>query len=120
MQIRLAFCLFASLLGILLLFYLVHFLPPEQLNIAQINLEKINKEIKLNAKVLNIKDYETSSFQVLLLEDSTGRVRAVSNSRKQLVVEKNRTYSFTGKIEENSYNQTRTLQLKLDKIEKSR
>lgn len=116
MQKKLAFFLFASLIGILLLFYLSSFLPPEKLAINQITKETINKEIQINAKIINVKDYEAKSFQIIMLEDETGKIQALANSNKQLPLNKNQTYIFIGKIQENSYNQTKTLQLIINKI----
>ena len=120
MQKRLALCLLTSLLGILLLFALNTLLKPEKLTISKITNEKLNSQIQLEAKVTSIRDFPKSSFQILTLEDKTGRIEATSNSNRQLLINLNQSYTFIGKITKNFYNNQTTLQLSLDKITKLR
>lgn len=88
----------------------------EKININRLSEKNLNQNIQIEARVTHIRDYPKQNFQVLTLKDSTGNLTAISNSEKQLKLNKNQTYIFRGKLEENFYNNTRTLQLNIDKI----
>ena len=107
------FFLILSLASILLLSILMHTLIPEKLTLEEITKEKLNQKIQTEAKIIKIKDFPESSFQILTLKDKTSSIEATSNSNKQLELKQNQTYLITGKIQE--YNHT--IQLAIDKIE---
>jgi DNA/RNA endonuclease YhcR with UshA esterase domain len=113
MQKRPLIYLIASLLGILLLFYLCLFLKPQRLTISQITTNNLNEQVWIEAKVIKVADFPQSSFQILTLKDKTGEIKATSNSEKQLKITPNQIYIIEGKLTE--YNHT--LQIAIDKIE---
>ena len=113
MQKRLAISLTISLLGILLLFSLCLILQPQKTTISQITKERLNEQIKLETKIIKVIDFPASSFQILTLQDSTGKITATSSADKQLKLTINKSYLIYGKITE--YNHT--LQIAIDKIE---
>jgi RecJ-like exonuclease len=103
-----------SLLGILLLLYISIKIQPLFLEIALIDSNQLGKNIQLNAKIIQIRDFPQKSFQILTLEDKTGKITATTNSRTSLKINQTEEYSIYGKIQE--YN--KTLQVNIDKIVK--
>jgi DNA/RNA endonuclease YhcR with UshA esterase domain len=112
MQKRLALCLIATLLGILLLFSLNLLIKPQEITINNITKEKLNEKIEITAKVVEVVDFPESSFQILYLRDKTGNITATSNSNRQLNITIGQIYTLIGKITE--YNHT--LQITIDRI----
>ena len=118
MDKKLSFFLVLSLFGILFLFFLVQVYKSPAIEIRSLTEKEINKKITLEAEVINVIDYPKSSFQILTLKDNTGKLKATSNSDKQLGLEKNQTYIVTGKLEKNNYQNKTELQLAIDLIMK--
>lgn len=103
-------CLIITLIGIFLLFLLTT-LPPKSLKINQINNKLLNKQIKVIAKISDIRSYEESNFQIISIKDSTGKINAII-SNQILNLKSNQSIIIIGKITE--YNHT--LQITADKI----
>ena len=99
-----------TLLGILLLLFLVNTLQPRQTNIEEINNNLLNKNVKIKGIIFNIKTFEDSNFQVISIKDDTGKIDITINQITNL--KENQEISVTGKVKE--YNQH--LQVQADKI----
>ena len=85
-----------SLMGILLLLFLLNILPPRQLTINQITPKLLNKQVEIIATISNIKTYENSDFQVISINDSTGKIDVTLN--KILSLQKNQQIVVIGKV----------------------
>mgnify|MGYP001585078195 CR=1 FL=1 len=70
--------LLISLIGILLLLLLSNILEPKLTNIEKINYKFIDKKVKVQGEIFNIKTYEDSDFQVISIKDETGKVDITS------------------------------------------
>ena len=64
--------LVVSIFGILLLLVLLNVSKPKLININQINQDMMNKPIRIQGKILDIKEYD--SFKLITLEDYTGKI----------------------------------------------
>tara|TARA_Y100000310_G_scaffold56999_3_gene52249 strand:+ start:20580 stop:20924 length:345 start_codon:yes stop_codon:yes gene_type:complete len=101
--------LIVSLFGIFILLILLT-LSPKLITINKINPNLLNKQIKVNARVLNIKNYEKSNFQIIRIKDNSGEIDITLD--KIINILKNQNIQVIGKITE--YNNT--LQITADKI----
>lgn len=99
-----------SLIGVFLLLFLSNFLEPKLTNIENINYKLSNKKVHIQGTISNIKTYENSSFQIITIKDSTGKIDITTN--KILNLTKNQSITVIGTITE--YNQT--LQIQADKV----
>lgn len=99
-----------SLIGIFLLLFLSMILEPRLTSIAEINNNLIDKKIKIQGTVLDIKTYEDSSFQIISIEDNTGKIDITSD--KILNLTDNQRITVIGTV--NEYKQY--LQVPADKI----
>src|SRR4030042_2430114 len=63
-----------SLIGIFLLLILSNILEPKLMGIDKINSQLIDKKIKIQGEISNIKTYEDSNFQVTSIKDATGKI----------------------------------------------
>jgi len=99
-----------SLIGIFLLLLLLNILEPKLINIENINEKLINKKIKIQGKIFNIKTYKESDFQIILIKDNTGQIKTTIN--KILNLKNNQTIILIGKVTQYKKN----LQIQADKI----
>ena len=60
-------CLTVSLIGILLLLFLSSIYQPKLINIENINNKLLNKQVKIQATISNIRSFEGSNFQIISL-----------------------------------------------------
>lgn len=100
----------ASLAGILLLLFLANILNPKLTNIGEINDKLLNKKVKVEGTISNIKTYEDKNFQVISIKDSTGEIDITVN--RVLNLTSNQNLTVIGTIKE--YEQK--LQIQADKI----
>jgi hypothetical protein len=112
MKRELKITLILSLLGILILIFIVGQMPPKKMTIVQITTKEIGQDVELQGKIIGLREFPAKSFQILTIEDYSGQMTATANSKIMLKINNSQEYIFIGKIEE--YN--KTLQLKLDKI----
>jgi len=66
-----------SILGIFFLLILTNLLQPKLVNISNIDKNLLNKKIKINGEILNIKKYPSYDFQIILVKDKTGEIRVI-------------------------------------------
>jgi len=103
-------CLIISILGIILLLFLAQNSIPEIINISEIYVGEIYDKIAIEAKIIEIKNYD--NFKLLKLEDFDNNINAVIYSKNNLSININQTYLIIGKIQE--YNKEK--QIKIEKI----
>tara|TARA_Y100000310_G_C20446394_1_gene698631 strand:+ start:46 stop:399 length:354 start_codon:yes stop_codon:yes gene_type:complete len=89
-------CLTISLIGILLLLFISATYQPKQITIDQINNNYLNKQVKIQAIVLNIRSFEDSNFQILSVKDETGEIDITTNKIFDLT--NNQTIIILGKV----------------------
>ncbi len=113
MQTNLKIFFVLSLISILILAFISQHIEPQKLNIADITEKNLNQNIRVEAKIISLKNFENQSFQILNLKDETGIITATANSRNPFKLDLSKNYTILGKISE--YNNT--LQISIDKIE---
>lgn len=99
-----------SLIGILLLLFLSSVLEPKLINIKQINEEMLNRKVKTQGEIFNIKSYEDSEFQIISIRDNTGKIEVTID--KILTLANNQRVIVIGSVQE--YKQY--LQIKAERI----
>lgn len=105
--------LLVSLIGILLLLFISQHLEPKTINISEINKGSLDDRVKILGDILDSRDYSNNTFHVLTIEDLTGVIEVVFNTKEeQLKINSSKSYFITGKVQE--YNQT--LQINAEKI----
>ena len=72
-----------TIIGILLLLFLTT-LKPEKKDIANITSKDLNKQIQVSGKITNIRNYNESNFQIITIEDSTGKINIILNKNLNL------------------------------------
>ena len=72
----------------------------------------LNKEILLNVSITLLTEFPEKQFQIFKLKDESGEIKAITNSKVHLELNKSQIYLVTGKIQE--YNNT--LQLNINQI----
>ena len=97
-----------SLIGIFLLLFLSYSLSPDLIDIEKIDNKSINKQVKIQGKIINIKDKQ--SFKILQIQDNTGKINILCNCKDN--IKQNQTLIIVGKIQE--YKEV--LQISADKI----
>jgi len=103
-------CLIISLTGIFLLLSLSNLLEPKLITIKEINNQLINKKIRVQGEIINIKTYEDSDFEVISIKDNTGKIDITID--KILNLKNNQTITITGRVTQ--YKEF--LQIQTDKI----
>ena len=89
-------CLSISLIGILLLLLISATYQPKLIKIEQINNKLLNKQVKIQATITNIKSFEDSNFQILSVKDNTEKIDITTN--KILNLSNNQTIIIIGKV----------------------
>jgi aspartyl/asparaginyl-tRNA synthetase len=96
-MIKLRYLLIMSIIGIFSLLILYYFSEPKLLKINQIDLTYLEKNIKLQGKVIDIQ--ESTSFQTITLKDSTGKIKVFVYNNK-LALKNNSQIRVIGKIQD--------------------
>ena len=105
--------LIASLIGIMLLLLISQQIDPKITQISEINESQLNNKVKVEANIIDTRDYSNDTFHVITLKDDSGTIQAIFSSKAQkLDINSSFNYTITGKIEK--YNET--LQINADKI----
>jgi DNA/RNA endonuclease YhcR with UshA esterase domain len=99
-----------SISGILLLLLLSDMMQPELVEIKNIDNKLLGKKVRAEGKILNIKNFEDSDFQIISMEDETGKIDVTSDKLTNL--EKNKEILVTGTVTE--YNES--IQIRADII----
>ena len=99
-----------SLIGVFLLLILSNILEPRLISIEKINDKLIDKKVKVQGEIFNIKTYKDSDFQVISIKDKTGKIDITTD--KILNLKNNQTITIIGKVTQ--YKQY--LQIQADKI----
>ncbi len=102
--------LIISLIGIFLLLLLSNILEPKITKIKDINPSFLDKAVKVQGQILNIRTYEKFNLQVISIQDNTGKIEVVVNQISDLQNLQNIT--IIGKITEYE----KDLQIQADKI----
>lgn len=93
-----------GLLGILLLLFLSKTLEPKVQNISELCINKSffekNSEIKVLANITHQTNIKNSSLIILNLEDSTGKITGIINTKKIIIFNLTKTYEIAGKLTE--------------------
>ncbi|MFA5173919.1 MAG: OB-fold nucleic acid binding domain-containing protein [Candidatus Pacearchaeota archaeon] len=106
----LAISLIISLLGILGLLILINIQEPDLMNINQLSLSNLNQNIKIQGKITNIRSYQDSNFQIISINDSTGKIDLTLDKILNLTKESN--LIVIGTIQEYNHN----LQIQANKV----
>lgn len=69
----------ASVIGIFILLLLSNTLSPKLIKINEINEDILDKNVKINGEITNIRNYEDSDFQIITIKDETGQIDAILN-----------------------------------------
>ena len=67
-----------SLLGILILLFIINFNEPQIIKISSINEKMMNENIKISGNIKSIKTYE-NNFTTFYLKDGTGKIQIICN-----------------------------------------
>ena len=102
--------LIISLIGIFLLLLLSNILEPKLINIEQIDEKMLNRKVKVQGEIFNIRTYKDSDFQVISIKDETGKIDVTTD--KILNLTSNQGIMVVGSVQE--YKQY--LQIRADKI----
>jgi DNA/RNA endonuclease YhcR with UshA esterase domain len=109
-KINFKFCLIASILGIFVLLTISLILEPKKINLDKINQKLLEKQVSVEGKIINVKNFEDSNFQIIKIKKDFGEIDIILNKITNLI--ENQTVSVIGKVTE--YNET--LQIQADKI----
>ncbi len=102
--------LIISTAGILFLLLLSNAIEPKPIKIKDINNELIDKKVKIQGQIFNIKSYEGSNFQVLSVKDNTSKIDVILGKPINMTI--NKSIIIIGRVQEyKSY-----LQISADKI----
>jgi len=96
-------------MGILLLLIILN-QQPKFTTIDKITLKDLNKNVKVQGEIVDIKNYPDSNFQVISIKDETGEIDITTNQILNLT--DSQTIIITGKITEYENN----LQIQANKM----
>jgi len=102
--------LIISIIGVFLLLLISNILEPKLIEIKNINKNLLDKKVRIQGEIINIKSYNNSDFQIISVKDKTGKIDITID--KILNLKNNQTIIATGTITE--YKQY--LQIQADKI----
>ena len=100
-----------SMIGILILLILTNTTQPTKTRIKNISSQDLNKKVEIQGKIQSIKTYKESNFQIITINDSTGKIDITLDNPTNLT--KNQTIRVIGKVTEYQA----SLQIQADKIE---
>ncbi len=101
-----------ALLGIILLLFLNHQIQPKIISISNITSSLIDERVSIIANIIKITTFKENTFQILTLQDKTGKIEATLFSNEKLKINKTQEYQIIGRIETYK-NET---QINIDKI----
>lgn len=87
--------LIITILGILILLIISNNLAIELENISEINTKHLNKNIKINGKILNLKNIN-KNFQIITIKDTTGTIQVITDYQTKL--SKDQSITITGRV----------------------
>ena len=90
--------LILSLFGIFILILIANTLNPKPISINEINNKHLNKNIQVSGEIFNIKSFNGSNFQIISINDETGKIDVTTN--KILKVSKNQNIMVFGIVKE--------------------
>lgn len=108
-KINLKTSLSLSIIGILILLFLTT-LSPRLTNIQEINKDFLERQVKVNGEIFEIRSFEETDFQVISIKDNSGKIDVTSDKILNLTL--NQTIQVIGQVRE--YNNT--LQIQAEKI----
>ena len=106
-----------SLLGVITLLILANTLEPKLTSINKITIKEINKKVRIQGQIINIKNYENTktkeTFYILTISDEAGKIDVVFNAKPNLLnVKINQNVTITGRVSQYKDN----LQIQVEKI----
>ena len=70
------------------------------MNISEINNNHINKNVKIQGKIINLKDFKDYNFQLITVQDSTAKIGIVLQySKEPTRLNKNQELLIIGKVQ---------------------
>jgi len=102
--------LIVSIIGIIILLVLMNTVKPTQIKIINIKEQNLNQKVQVIGNIAQIKTYKESNFQIITINDSTGKIDVTIDS--PINITKNNTISVIGKITEYKNN----LQIQAEEI----
>ena len=90
--------LIISLFGIFFLLLISNIFQAKQITISEINTKQLNKHIMTYGQITNIRNFEDSDFQIIILKDSSGEITITID--KIVNLENNQNITVIGKITE--------------------
>jgi len=110
-QTLLKISLIISILGIIILLFLLNIIKPTQIKIKNLDDNYLNQKVELKGIIQGIKTYKESNFQIITINDSTGKIDITLDN--PINITKNKSVTVIGKVTEYKNN----LQIQADKIE---
>jgi len=99
-----------TILGIIVLLFLMNIITPTQIKIKDIDDNSLNQKVEVVGLIQAIKTYKTSNFQVITINDSTGKIDITLDRIVNVTI--NKKITVIGKVTEYKGN----LQVQADKI----
>ena len=100
-----------AIIGILILLILSNTIKPESIKIKNLDDTYLNKKVEIQGKIQSIKTYKESNFQIITINDSTGKIDITIDN--PINITKNQTIIAIGKVTEYKNN----LQIQAEKIQ---
>ena len=110
-QTLLKISLIIAIIGIIILLLLANTIQPTQIKIKNIDESLLNQKIEIKGEIQSIKTYKESNFQIITINDSTGKIDITLDS-PIINITKNQTIIAIGKVTEYKDN----LEIQADKI----
>ena len=102
-----------TILGILTLLIISNLIQPKLIPINQLTTKQLNKQIKIQGNITNIKTINPT-FHILTIKDSSSTIQATINNQKNLTINQNILLIGTLTIYENQ------LQIQTNKIKEKK
>lgn len=94
-----------SLLGVITLLILANTLEPKLTSINKITIKELNKKVRIQGQIINIKNYENTktkeTFYILTISDGVGKIDTVLNTKSNsnlLNIKINQNVTITGRV----------------------
>lgn len=87
-----------ALLGIILLLFINHQIQPKIISISNITSNQIDERVSILATITKIITFKENTFQILTLQDKTGKIEATLFSNERLNINETQLYLITGKL----------------------
>jgi DNA/RNA endonuclease YhcR with UshA esterase domain len=85
-----------TLIGIINLLIISNIQKAPLTNISEINTNQLNKNLKIQGTIFNIKSFNQTNFQIISIRDSTGKIDITSN--QILDIKNNHNITVIGKV----------------------